>query len=363
MRFNFVANIEANDESSKVPYIRTGTTKKGNEYKSLSLSAVAARNNRAFMEMFGMKEDTIKTKDGDNNDIMVAWSDREDPDVVSQVANSRKYVIVMDDKRTEFISAYDFITFVCDNLKEIKGKRWIINGFTKKDFYNGNVRDRFQIRNMFEVTDDRKNQLRVSMNEFWSVDDIDTDNWEKEKVLTINGYTDEYIDGKTQYVPQQVVFDCKKIDYSNNRHVKVKDYKLRQLGMEEVDGKIKVNLKKKKVYRLNLTCNYVNGAEEVEFDTSTLDANQLEAIELGLKTIDDFRPSGSIYGNRVTAYKIVDFDLRGEAANGVYDSEFTTSEFEDLIYDPDAKESIDDVVAKSINAPSTDDIDDDDLFS
>ena len=363
MRFNFVANIEANDESSKVPYIRTGTTKNGNEYKSLSLSAVAARNNRAFMEMFGMKEATIKTKDAENNDISFSWNDREDPDVVSQVANSRKYVIAMNDERKEFISAYDFITYVCDNLKEIKSKRWIINGFVRKDFYNGNVRDRFQIRNMFEAPEDRKNQLRVSMNEFWSAEDVDTDSWATEKVVTINGYTDEYIDGKTQYVPQQVVFDCKKIDYENTRHVKVKDYKLRQLGMEEVDGKLNVKLKKKKVYRLNLTCNYVNGAEEVEFDTSTLDANQLEAIELGLKTIDDFRPAGSIYGNRITVYKVVDFDLRGDAANGVYDSEFTESEFEDLIYRPDVKETIEDTVAKSINKPVADDIDDDDLFS
>jgi hypothetical protein len=49
---------------------------------------------------------------------------------------------------------------------------------------------------------------------------------------------------------------------------------------------------------MDLVVNYVEGAEEVEFDESQLTATQKEAIELGLNTIDDFKPRNSIFGEK-----------------------------------------------------------------
>ena len=61
MRISFIGKIEANDESSKVPFYRTIEGKaKG---AGLNLVCIEGQNNRAFLEMAGFKNDPIKTLD------------------------------------------------------------------------------------------------------------------------------------------------------------------------------------------------------------------------------------------------------------------------------------------------------------
>ncbi len=184
-----------------------------------------------------------------------------------------------------------------------------------------------------------------------------------EKKIYINGYTREYIDKDTgnKFLPQQCVFDASKIDFNNEHHVQVLDYKLKNLGFVREQGKIKCTLKKNTVYTLRMIFTYVNGAEEVAFDESSLTPNQKEAIALGLKTIDDFRPRGSIYGNRITQYKISDFDLRDDAADGAYDCGITVSEFDDDKFTIVKEETVETVLEAAMNAPETED--DEDLFA
>ena len=155
MRFSFVAKISANSLDSKVPYIREINTPRATGY-SLNLIAEAEQNNRAYMEMAGFKNDSIKTMNTDNNKIEVSWNDRNDPDVMKTVANYKKYVITLNGERHEYITEYDFIEFVRDNIDEIKGKEFTVTGQIKKNEYNGKISDRFIIQNMFEVTEDEE---------------------------------------------------------------------------------------------------------------------------------------------------------------------------------------------------------------
>lgn len=111
-----------------------------------------------------------------------------------------------------------------------------------------------------------------------------------------------------------------------------------------------------------MVCRYQNGAEQVEFDESMLTEIQKMAIELGDATLDDFRPRSNVYGNRVTLYKLVKFNLTGDYADGVQEV-MTTSELEDCTYMPPQEENADDVLKGAMNAPVVDDDDDDeDLF-
>ena len=78
---------------------------------------------------------------------------------------------------------------------------------------------------------------------------------------------------------------------------------------------------------------YVNGNEEVQFDESELTDNQREAIALGLKTLEDFRPKDAkIYGNKVSYLKLTDFDLRGDNADGAEELSDKEDEFMEEVY-------------------------------
>lgn len=318
-RFNFVGTLDCNtNKDAKVPFIRVISTDNAEGF-SLNATIVAAQNNRAYIEMPGFKNDTIKLFDNDGNELNIDWEDRFNEKTIGNVANYCKNVITLNGDRHEFVSEYDFIKFVRDNIDEIKGKRYVATGKLKKNVYQGKITDKFELQNLFEVKEDdeRKNQLKVTCDFYFNKDSFDLADFKTEKKVTINGYTNEYIDKENPsvFVDKQLIFDCSKIDFDNEKHVNILRYKLKQIGCDYADGKVKVNLKKG-YYHILAICTYQNGAEEIEFDASELSENQKMAIELGLKTLDDFRPSGSIFGERVTIYKLVDYDLRGDYENG-----------------------------------------------
>lgn len=338
MRFKFTGKIKFNDDDSDRPSLRVGKTKKGAQYKSLSLGITTDQSNWAFVELFGMVSDVIKTVDVDNQKYEVNWEDRLDEEVVESVANYRKtFVNLTTDRENSkaFVSPCDAIDYIIDNVYDLNDVNVCITGDLAKNEYNGRLTDRFQIRSLYVVDDDVKPSFKVNSTYFFTKDDIDSADWKDEKKIVIDGYIDTYMSSEkaNKYVKHPVVFDASKVDYSNEDHIKIKDYNLRQLGLAEEDGKITTpKLKGTKVYGLNMEFAYLNGAELAEFDESTLTDNQKVAIELGLKTIDDFRPNGNIYGDRKTEYKIVGFDLRGDSADGVYELDETKNEFMENTY-------------------------------
>lgn len=367
-RFSFVGEIDANSLDSKVPFYREikKTNDKGEiitDGLGLNLVVIAATNNRAFVEMAGFKNDVIKTYDPDGNELNIDWDDRFD--ATDKVANYMKNVITLDGDRHEFVSEYDFIKFVIEHIDELKKRRFTVTGQLKKNIYKGKISDRFVMQNLFEVKEDdeKKNQLRVVSEFFYNSDGVDTADWKKEKKLRIDGYTLDYIDKATgnKYISRQIVFDCSKVQWDNELHVNRVKYKLEQLKLGLDDDKITSKLKKGKYYHIITILSYKNGAETVEFSASELTPNQARAVELGLKKVEDFRPSGSIYGERVIEFKLVDYDLRGDFSEGAIVLDDSASDFEDEIFTV-STETVDDF-EKSMNKPvESNDLDGDDLF-
>ena len=361
-KFNFTGILQFNKEESKNPWLRSGKTKNGNDYQTLGAIVVADKQNRGYMELFGMAGNAIKNKDNEGNNIEIAWEDRLDESVISSVRN--KQIIRIGEDRYEFITPWDFIEFVKEHKAELEGKNVCVTGRINKNVYNGTISDRFQINNLYVVDDDTKHSLTVTEEIFFNKDSIDTADWKEEKKVSLNGWVEAYdSDSKeNKLFPRQLVLDCTKIDFENEKHIKLLQYKLKQMGLKYDDGKIVNNLKAKKIYKLIFVENYVNGSEEIPFDESCLTDNQRESIELGIKTLDDFKPKGSIFGNRVILFKIKDFDLTGDYSDGYVDAEFTEDEFEEKIFiAPVTEESAEDVLDKETK--TSDSTDDDDLFS
>lgn len=374
VRFSFTGKLEAKTDISSNGYFyrhgKTKDTKKdgkivpGKDYSSVNFQVVQEKNNRAFVEMFGMKSSTIKTMDTDFKAIEIDWDERDDEDVKKSVANVKKNTIKIDDDRNDFIASYDAVEYIKDHINELNGKIVTITGQRSKNVYNGKISNRFQLSNIYTVDDeDSPKKLQVTMELFFNKESIDTADWADEKKLYINGYTEEYISDvkENRYVPQQIVFDCSKIDFKNEKHVKAVSFRLKMFGCELNGDKIVCKLKGKNMFQMGLITNYVNGSEKVEFTEDMLTPVQKEALELGLKTLDDFRPAGSVYGERVITYKLRDFDMRAEGkyAEGYIDTEIATDEFEEKIFSSEEPEKASEVLEAENDSNEEDE---DDLF-
>ena len=124
----------------------------------------------------------------------------------------------------------------------------------------------------------------------------------------------------------------------------------------------------------------VNGAEEVEFDESQLTDAQREQLELGIRKLEDFKPNGSIYGERVIQYRLFEPQLKKisddiDFSEGFLDVDLTDKEFEAQIFVPAKNEKLSDVMKEAEKKEEKteeeseekevdidDEIDDEDLF-
>ena len=363
MRISFTGDLGFNGLETKMPWLREGETKSGNKYQTINISVASAKNNRANVELFAMQQKVIKTVDLDGNSVEINWSDRLNKDVIEQVANFRRYVLKLENERLEFITAWDLAEAIKDHKDELANKTCLLSGDTSVNVYQGNVSNRFNLRGIYAVDEDSKKNLKINADYYFCKDSFDTADWSSEKKLYINGWTKEYIskDIGQKYVPLQLVFDCNKIDFDNEEHVKLVKFKLGILGCELVDGKIKCKLGKT-VKCIDAVIGYVNGAEAVEFDESMLSDTQREAISLGLKTLNDFR-TGNVYGNRVTIYKLISFGLKGKYEDGAIDTEEKISEFEENVFVIEEEETVEEVVEKAAKKTEVEEDDDLDLFS
>ena len=84
---------------------------------------------------------------------------------------------------------------------------------------------------------------------------------------------------------------------------------------------------------------------------------QKEQIELGIKTLEDFRPRGTLFGDRIDEFRLLDPQLKGDFADGLLESEDTMEEFEDKIYQPPQDETVEEAKANSKNKKKSDDAD------
>ncbi len=383
MRFTFTGELSLTDKDGNIA-IREGVTKskkgkEGSPYKALNLTVAAAKNNRGYAEIFGMKRATINATNMTGDAIEVDWEDRLDADVIKTVNSMNKYVVVDGDERHEFLTEWDLIQYLVDNADEIGGRRATVTGAVKKNEYNGKISNRFVFNSVYllDEDDERKNSLRLRGEMYFNKDSIDTADWASEKKLSVSAYTREYAgkadDGtvKYAYYEQPFIYDCSKVDFDNELMTKKVKFILRQLGCELVDqDKVKATIKKGWVVN-SLVLAYANGAEEVELTYDELTETQKEMVDLGMKEVSDFKPAGGSYGERKVVYKVVNFDAKGNYEDGLValDTE-TCDEIEDNIYVPtpvtekaaELDEEVEEKPKKATKAAPVEE-DDEDLFA
>lgn len=333
-RFNFTGTLRYNTSEKRFSSYRTGKMKDGNKYNGLTLFINSDENNSGTVEIMGSVQDEIKTKDTDGNDLTIDWDDRKDKDVVSSVAGYRKNVISDGDERHEFVSPYDFVDYVWENIDDLKGKKVTVTGQLKKNVYNGKISDRFQMQNIYIADDKKKPGLMIKEEIFFNKDSFDFNDFKEEKKIYVNAYTKEWVDKEhpAAYVGKTYVIDCSKIDFDDEKMVKLFNGRWLPLELKYEKGKLSVNLKSSKYYSMMVDVSYKNGSEEEEFTEDMLTPLQKQQLDLGLKTLDDFRPAGRTFGNRIVEYKLVNCDIRGDFADGKKTLDDSVDDFESEIY-------------------------------
>lgn len=361
-RFKFTGEPKLPKAESKKPFMKS-FTKDGREMVSMNFGIMESRGNMGFVECFGSKDKTIKTFDTDNNKIEIKWEDRLNPDVIKSVANYRKFIVDLGDDfggRNEFITSYDAIIFLNDKLPEYKGKVCVV-GQMVKQWYEKQYYDKFSFTSVYAVDEEHKNRLMITADIYYKKDSIDASDWKEEKKVYIDGYVQMYInkDEGIKFIPQRFVFNAAKYKDDNEHHQKLLNYKLQYIKCD-----------KKKWQHLLWECILQNGAEEIDFDESQLTAAQKEQIELGVRTLDDFRPNGAILGNGVHEYRLFEPSLiktnDADFSEGFVDAELSDKDFEDMIYQPPQKEKMSDIMKESEEekekSEDNEKIDDDDLW-
>jgi hypothetical protein len=366
-RFSFVGFpvIPKQKADTKRPFCKEMSkkdekTKKERKMLSMTFGVKENDANMAFVEAFGSVQDTILTFDTDNEKMEVDWDDRFDEDIVSKVANYRKYVVDLGEDhggRQEFITTYDMIKHLEKVLPDYDG-RVVVTGQFSRDWYakKNTYFSKFRIQNVFAAKEERKNRLSLTLDLFYNKDSLDDADFDENKKMTLDCYIEQYInkdDGK-KYVPIQLVFSAAKYDLDNERHKKLLDYKMKYL-----------KIKSKKMMHIPWEVVLLRGAEEAEFDESMLTDSQREQVELGIKTVDDFRPKGNIYGDRIDEFRLFDPKLEGDFADGLLEVDDTPDEFEEKIFVPAEDETLEQAKNNSKKAAakkSKDDEDDDPPF-
>lgn len=330
---------------------------------SISFS-VREGQNRGFVECFGMKNDVIKTFNTEKGKIEIPWEDRLDPEVIKMVASYRKFVVNLGEEyggKKEFLTEYDMITYLAEVLPKYQGVVQV-TGVWKKDPYNGNIRDRYIIQNVFSPDTFKdpikasKPKLLLQADLFYNKDCVDDTSFKDDKKIYVNGYVQQYVDKETgdMYFPQRAILSAEKYDMEKEQHVKTWEHRKGHI--------VDKGITKKHMYHLYWEARLINGAEEIEFDESMLTSQQKEQIALGIRTLDDFRPRGNIFGSKITEVRLLDPILTNDFAEGVVECPETLEEFESKVYKFAAVEKLEDAIKESEVVEEDDDDDDDELF-
>ena len=343
----FCKEISKKDEKTKEP----------KKMLSMTFGIKETDMNMAFVEAFDSQQKVIKTMDVDNEKMDVDWDDRFDEDIIEKVANYRKYIVDLGDEhggRQEFITAYDMIEHLREHLPNYDG-RVVVTGQFTRDWYakKKTYFSKFRIQNVFAAPEERKNRLLLTMDLFYNKSSLDDSDFDENKKMTLDCYIEQYInkDEGRKYVPIQVVFSGAKYDLENEKHKKLFDYKMKY-----------IKVKNKNMVHIPWEIVLLRGAEEAEFDESMLTDSQREQVELGIKSVDDFRPKGNIYGDRIDEFRLFEPKLEGDYADGVLECDDTADEFEEKIFVPAADETMEEAKknSKSAKSKSKKDEDDDD---
>jgi len=298
-----------------------------------------------------------KNEDGKIVKLEIPYSKRLDPKVIEEVANFKKIKI----GDNVFITEYDAINFIEENILELEGKPIIVTGQVKFDVYNSKIYTKYYMNNIYtELKDDVKEGFTGQLALFITPDTISEDykkgkdiNYslvEKERVIVFNTYIEEYNSDKSTreevpylYIPVQTCIKLKdKFDFNNPDHMKQLKFRVENLVV------------KKGIYEIGMNCEFIRGAEKEDIKYEDLTTWEKSRIESGDTTFEEIVKSKQGYGEFTEEIQLKTFHSKYD--EGLIKTELVEDDLIDLTVE-EVKEEV-----KEEMSSKMEDVDDDDLF-
>lgn len=318
MRFSFCGNFQLIKDK---PLMEEGIGKNKKPYVKLKF-IVNTGSDYVFVDAFATEQEELHLTDRDGNKYDVPWADRFDSDMMSRSVHN--FVVGGFGDRQTFLSQYDQIKHLGEVLADYKGKL-IVTGRTNKSYYNGRWYDNYTIQNVYAAAESDKPRLYIQGDIIYNKDCVDVSTYERDQILSVNGYVEQYIDKDhpNALVPQVFIFNASKVN---------KDDPKQKAALEFREACL-IPKSKTKWYKMRWEILLKNGQEEIEWDESQLTDFQKAAYKTGMWDLDDFKPTKKVYGERITELRLVRPVIRDDFLNGPL--EFGDDEsVEPLIYRP-----------------------------
>lgn len=235
---------------------------------------------------------------------------------INELATNRKEVIMK-----------DAIILLNKALPILKDKKIKVTGTPKCNFYNGKNQLQYVPSSIEIVPDDTKSQFRLFTDVFYAKDDVTNET--KEKKMYISGYIGEVKNKEDKLFPLTLTVDYTKVDETIPQQKALMDYLLGVFTPKN----------KKMYYKNNIELSVIEGAEQIEFSIDCLTEEQKNQVKLGLASLEQFKPKGNVYGDRISELKVVRPTLQGDFKNGAIEM-FKVDELVDFLVpdDSDVKE-------------------------
>lgn len=204
----------------------------------------------------------------------------------------------------EFIHMDSVIDTLNSYLPKLENKKVVITGQISINYYNKKARLEYKPQQIQLAKEDEENKLEIDTNVFFTNDCMNED--EEAKRIYVSGFLAQRQKKKDKLFPIQLVLDYTKLDPENTLHLQMLNFLKNSLTAED-DESVMVN---------RFTLRVINSRVEKEFDIDCLTDQQRMMVDLGMATIESFRPRGNIYGERQSEIRIIQPKLLDEFANG-----------------------------------------------
>ncbi len=239
-----------------------------------------------------MKKDEDKTKEDYDK---IKEYDLE----IRQKATKRKYFCHIKDAIAELNKSLPYIG---------KEQKVMIKGSVKVNYYNNKSRLEYIPSSIELVSNDTAEKLEILTDFFFDNKSL-LDDKENKRVL-INGYVGQIVKKKELLYNTEVILDYKKIDTENETHMKMLNFLKDTFEVKN----------KKYMHKIKIELQVINGREQVEFSEECLTAHQKMMIELGMSTVESFKPKGGAFGDRIQELRLIKPIFVGEFENGAVES-------------------------------------------
>lgn len=240
------------------------------------------------------------------------------------------------EKQPEFISEYDAVEFIENNLILFEGKEFKFLGNLKLEVYNGEVKQKFYFQNMYNAEEKDQRGFVGNLAMFVTQDSFDTDYVKKgeltdlakaERKLPITVNVAQYKDKEHyDYFPvKAVVKIADKFDFDNEKHMNKLKFIISALSVK----------KKGKVNEIGMGVRYFKGTEEATITMEDLTDFEKRKIEMGLDTLESLA-SKKVRSEKVNEVQIK-FEFHQDYTEGAIEVDLTE---DDLVFiAPEKKEA------------------------